>query len=138
MKDQYTFKINNLILQYHNFTNTFRICLEDFKDMCLVIDKCNNFNNFYVLNKIPEEYTLYDIKLIKTDIQQLNDGDLIYTPEKYKTDITEYDIQQRYNFALIVSINRDKLNLVRVLGNSIEYICDAYPKTIYKVQFDKK
>ena len=36
-------------------------------------------------------------------VNDLNDGDLIYTIETYKDDITEHDIRNKYNFALIVT-----------------------------------
>lgn len=139
MKDQYIFQINNNIIQYHKHTETFRICLEKFKDMCLMIDRDNyNCNNYYVLNKIPQTFKLYKIKLDKCDINSLKCGDLIYTPEKYKSEITEFDIQNnRYNFALVVEKIKDRLDIVRVLGNNIDYKSDIVPENIYKVTYEE-
>lgn len=136
MKDQYIFQIDNNIIQYHASNESFRICLTTFKDTCLMINEGNfHFNNFYVLNRIPEKYKSYNIQLDKCNINDLNAGDLIYTIESYKDDITENDIKNKYNFALIVTALKDRVNLVRVLGDNIEYKPDVAPKYIYKVSY---
>ena len=138
MKNQYIHEISNDIIQYHASTKTFRICLSDFKDICLMINEGSyHFNNFYVLNRIPEKHKTYNIKLEKCNVTDLHDGDLIYTLETYKNDITETDIKNRYNFALVVTTSKDGLNIVRVLGNNIEYKSNVIPQNIFKVSYNE-
>ena len=45
------------------------------------------------------------------------------------------NIKNKYNFALIVTALKDRVNLVRVLGDNIEYKPDVAPKYIYKVSY---
>ena len=138
LNNNYNFNINNSIIQYHKSNKCFRIMLSDFRDMCLMVDTDDYFGTkYYVLKRIPQEFKDITINFIKCDnISSLNIGDLIYTPQLYHHDITEETIKDNANYAFILKKNNDSIDIVRVVGNNIEYIPKSTPTSIFKVTID--
>lgn len=137
LKDSYNFNISNSIIQYHKSNKCFRIMLSNFRDMCLMVDTDDYFGTkYYVLKRIPQESKDININFNKCDISILDVGDLIYTPELYYDNITEETIKNNANYAFVLKKNNNFIDIVRVIGNNIEYIPKSTPTFIFKVTID--
>ena len=137
LKDSYNFNISNSIIQYHKSNKCFRIMLSNFRDMCLMVDTDDYFGTkYYVLKRIPQESKDININFNKCDISTLDAGDLIYTPELYYDNITEETIKNNANYAFVLKKNNNFIDIVRVIGNNIEYIPKSTPTFIFKVTID--
>lgn len=137
LKDSYNFNISNSIIQYHKSNKCFRIMLSNFRDMCLMVDTDDYFGTkYYVLKKIPQESKDININFNRCDISTLDVGDLIYTPELHYDNITEETIKNNANYAFVLKKNNNFIDIVRVIGNNIEYIPKSTPTFIFKVTID--
>ena len=139
MNNSYNFTISNSILQYHKSSKRFRIILSDFKNMSLLVDTDNYLgSNYYVLQRIPENYKTINVNFDACDLLELNEGDLIFTPQVNYKEITEEHINLNKNYAFVLKNNETSISIVRVIGNNIEYIKEATPEKIFKVTISDK